>query len=191
MNSQQEMPVTPVIRLLTEEEALKVLPDLCTVLADCVEGGASVGFMAPFEPSDAEPFWRGVIASVARGETLLFVAATEGRVIGTVQVGFATKPNQPHRGDLMKLLVHRDARGLGLSRRLMEAAETESALRGRWLLVLDTATGELAESLYEKLGWQRSGVIPDYALFPDGRHCSTTLFFKRLPCAAGVGERAE
>jgi Sortase and related acyltransferases len=167
-----------LIRQLDETEALTVLPDLCDILADCVDDGASVGFMAPFSPADAEPFWRNVIAGVARGEVLLFVAEVDGRVSGTVQIGFAQKPNQPHRGDLMKLLVHRRARGLGLSKLLMRAAEEATAKAGRSLLVLDTATGELAESIYEKLGWQRSGVIPDYALFPDGRYCDTTVFYK-------------
>ncbi|MBN9033229.1 MAG: GNAT family N-acetyltransferase [Rhizobiales bacterium 63-7] len=170
----------PVVRLLNESQTLDVLADLNAILADCVEGGASVGFMSPFSPADAEPFWRGVAAAVGRGEVLLFVAEVEGRVVGTVQIGFALKPNQPHRADLMKLLVHRVARGRGLSKRLMQAAETEAARRGRNLLVLDTATGEPAEALYEKLGWQRSGVIPDYALFPDGRSCDTTVFYKRI-----------
>lgn len=169
-----------VVRRLDEGQTLDVLADLNVILADCVEGGASVGFMAPFAPADAEPFWRSVAAAVGRGEVLLFVAEVEGRVVGTVQIGFALKPNQPHRADLMKLLVHRDARGRGLSKLLMQAAETEAARRGRSLLVLDTATGEPAEALYEKLGWQRSGVIPDYALFPDGRYCDTTVFYKRI-----------
>ncbi|MCM2401400.1 GNAT family N-acetyltransferase [Rhizobium sp. S153] len=168
------------IRMLDEQQALAALPDLCEVLADCVEGGASVGFMSPFTPEDGELYWRGVAAAVGRGEVLLFVAEVDGRISGTVQVGFALKPNQPHRADLMKLLVHRRARGLGLSKLLMQAAEAETAKQGRSLLVLDTATGELAEQIYEKLGWTRSGVIPDYALFPDGRYCDTTFFWKRV-----------
>lgn len=168
------------IRMLDEQQALAALPDLCEVLADCVEGGASVGFMSSFTPGDGEAFWRGVAAAVGRGEVLLFVAEVDGRVSGTVQIGFALKPNQPHRADLMKLLVHRRARGLGLSKLLMQAAEAETAKQGRSLLVLDTATGELAEQIYEKLGWTRSGVIPDYALFPDGRYCDTTFFWKRV-----------
>ncbi|MFA7414069.1 MAG: GNAT family N-acetyltransferase [Rhizobium sp.] len=169
------------IRLLDEAEALEALPDLCEVLADCVEGGASLGYLSPYRPDDALPFWQGVAAAVGRGEVLLLVAENEeGRVVGTVQVGFASKPNQPHRGDLMKLLVHRSARGLGLSRLLMEAAEKEAKARGRWLLVLDTATGSPAETIYERFGWQRTGVVPDYALFPDGSYCSTTIFWKRL-----------
>jgi len=169
------------IRLLNEEQALAALPDLCEVLADCVEGGASLGFMSPYQPKDALPFWQGVAAAVGRGEVLLVVAEDEdGRVVGTVQVGFASKPNQPHRGDLMKLLVHRRARGLGLSRLLMEAAESAAARAGRTLLVLDTATGEPAEKIYERLGWSRTGVIPNYALFPDGRYCDTTIFYKQI-----------
>jgi GNAT superfamily N-acetyltransferase len=101
-----------------------------------------------------------------------------------VQVGFAAMPNQPHRGDLKKLLVHRRARGLGLSRLLMQAAEREAASRGRTLLVLDTATGEPAEGIYQRLGWHRAGVVPDYALFPDGRYCATTFFYKDLAQAS-------
>lgn len=174
------------IRLLNEQQTLAALPDLCEVLADCVEGGASLGFMSPYRPDDAIPFWQGVAAAVGRGEVLLVVAEDgEGRVLGTVQVGFATKPNQPHRGDLMKLLVHRRARGLGLSRLLMEAAEEAAAEAGRTLLVLDTATGEPAERIYERFGWSRTGVIPNYALFPDGRYCDTTIFYKEIGRMAG------
>ncbi|NBB47957.1 GNAT family N-acetyltransferase [Rhizobium sp. CRIBSB] len=168
------------IRELSHADALVALPDLCETLADCVEGGASVGFMAPFTPAEGEVFWQGVAEAVGRGEVLLYGAFLGERLVGTVQVGFASKPNQPHRGDLMKLLVHRDARGLGLSKSLMAAAEAGSAEAGRTLLVLDTAAGELAETLYEKLGWQRSGVIPNYALFPDGRYCDTVIFWKTL-----------
>lgn len=168
------------IRLLSEAEARSALDDLCHVLCDCVEGGASVGFMSPYGLEDARPYWSGVIDAVAAKATLLWVAEMDGEIVGTVQVGFSSMPNQPHRGDLKKLLVTRAARGQGLSRLLMDAAEREAARRGLTLLVLDTATGSLAESIYPKLGWERAGVIPDYALFPDGRYCDTTLFYKRL-----------
>ena len=176
------MPAT--IRLLNETESLQALPDLCEILADCVKGGASVGFMLPFGASDGEPFWAGVARAVGAGDVLLLVAEVDGRIEGTVQVGFAAMPNQPHRGDLKKLLVHRRARGLGLSRLLMQAAEREAASRGRTLLVLDTATGEPAEGIYQRLGWHRAGVVPDYALFPDGRYCATTFFYKDLAQAS-------
>jgi len=168
------------IRMLNGEETLAALPDLCDVLSDCVNGDASVGFMLPFAPPDAIPFWQGVAQSVTKGDTLHMVAQVDGKIVGTVQVGFSTKPNQPHRGDLMKLLVHRNARGLGLSRKLMDRIEMEAAKRGKTLLVLDTSTGSLAESIYPRLGWQRVGVIPDYALHPDGRQCSTTFFYKKI-----------
>ena len=168
------------IRELSQADAIAALPDLCQTLADCVEGGASVGFMTPFAPAEGGAFWQGVAEAVGRGEVLLYGAFLGSRLVGTVQVGFASKPNQPHRADLMKLLVHRDARGLGLSKALMAAAESGAAKAGRWLLVLDTAAGELAEELYEKLGWQRSGIIPNYALFPDGRYCDTVVFWKTV-----------
>lgn len=168
------------IRLLNREETLTALPDLCEVLSDCVNGGASVGFMLPFTPADAREFWEGVATSIGEGHSLHAVAEIDGRIVGTVQIGLATKPNQPHRGDLMKLLVHRTARGRGLSRKLMVAVEEEAARMGRTLLVLDTATGSEAEAIYPRFGWERVGVIPDYALFPDGRYCGTTLFYKRI-----------
>jgi GNAT superfamily N-acetyltransferase len=170
----------PTIRLLAAAEAHAAIPDLCEVLADCVNGGASVGFMQPYTSADAEPYWRGVAEAVAHGATLLFVADVDGKVVGTVQVGAAQMPNQPHRGDLKKLLVHRSARGHGLARLLMDMAEQEAARRGKTILVLDTATGSDAEAIYPRLGWERVGVIPDYALWPEGGLCATTLFYKRV-----------
>jgi GNAT superfamily N-acetyltransferase len=168
------------IQIATPDEALSAVPDLCEVLADCVNGGASVGFMQPFTADDAVPYWQDIAASVRSGHIILALARVDGKVVGTVQVGLASKPNQPHRGDLMKLLVHRSARGLGLSRKLMAAVEAEAARRGRSLLVLDTATGSEAEAIYPRFGWERVGVIPDYALWPEGGFCGTTLFYKRV-----------
>lgn len=168
------------IRFLNREETLERLDELGAVLVDCVEGGASVSFMPPFGLEEARAFWRGVAGAVGAGETLLVVALHEGRVAGTVQVGLKQTPNQPHRADVKKLLVYRDARGLGLSRLLMQAAEDGAAKAGKVLLVLDTATGSPAEAIYARFGWQRVGVIPDYALYPDGSFCGTTIFYKRI-----------
>ncbi|HEV7246523.1 MAG TPA: GNAT family N-acetyltransferase [Shinella sp.] len=168
------------IKLLDHEETRARLGELAEVLSDCVTGGASVGFMAPYGPADALPFWDGVAAAVGEDATLLFAAEREGRIVGTVQVGIRQMPNQPHRADVKKLLVMESERGRGLARALMTAAETEAARRGKTVLVLDTATGSPAETVYEKLGWQRAGVIPDYALYPDGRYCATTFFYKRI-----------
>lgn len=172
--------MTLSIRILTATEARAATADLCEVLSDCINGGASLGFMLPFTPEDAKAYWQGIADDVEKGGIILAAAEVDGRIVGTVQVGLASKPNQPHRGDLMKLLVHRSARGLGLSRKLMEAVEAEAASRGRTLLVLDTATGSDAESIYPRFGWERVGVIPDYALWPQGGFCDTTLFYKRI-----------
>ncbi|WP_429931448.1 N-acetyltransferase family protein [Agrobacterium vitis] len=168
------------IRLLNAADAREAIPDLCEILSDCVNGGASVGFMLPFDLETARPFWEGVADAVEAGDSLLLVAEHQDRLVGTVQIGLKQPPNQPHRADIKKLLVHRSARGLGLSRLLMAEAERQAARAGKTLIVLDTATGEPAEAIYEKLGWMRAGVVPDYALFPDGRFCDTTIFYKRV-----------
>ena len=94
------------IRFLSAAEAYAAIPDLCEVLAVCVNGGASVGLMQPYTPAGAEPYWRGVAEAVADGATLLFGAEMDGKIVGTVQVGAAQMPNQPHRGDLKKLLKY-------------------------------------------------------------------------------------
>lgn len=167
-------------KILDAEETRLVIPALCEVLSDCVNGGASLGFMLPFEPSDARQYWQDVADQVAAKSTILAVAELDGKVVGAVQVSLAAKQNQGHRGDLLKLIVHRLARGNGLSRRLMDTVEAEAVRCGRTLLVLDTATGSAAEAIYPKFGWERVGTIPDYALWPQGGFCSTTLFYKRI-----------
>ena len=169
-----------IVRMLGKAEAEARIGELAEVLVDCVMGGASVGFMAPYGSSDATVFWNGVIEAVSDGSTLLFVAEVDGSIVGTVQVGMQQMPNQGHRADIKKLLVKESARGHGLARRLMDRAESEAAARGKTVLVLDTATGSPAETVYRKLGWERVGVIPDYALYPDGSFCGTTLFYKRV-----------
>ena len=159
--------------------ATAAIPELADVLADCVAGGASVSFMLPFTPADAAAFFGKVVASVVRGETVLLAAKLDGRIVGTVQLGLDMPPNQPHRGDIKKLLVHRAARHHGIGAALMARAEAEAKARGRTLLVLDTASGD-AERLYARGGWQRVGVIPDYAMWPGGGFCDTTVFWKRV-----------
>ncbi|ALM82809.1 N-acetyltransferase [Bordetella sp. N] len=154
---------------------------LADVLVDCVEGGASVSFMSPMDKQDALEFWRGVAAGVARGERVLLVARDQAeRIAGTVQVVVGQPPNQPHRADVSKLLVHRDYRRQGVGRQLMEAVDQIAAEAGKTLLVLDTETGSDAERLYERAGWQRAGVIPDFALKPHGGLCATTFFYKHV-----------
>ena len=152
---------------------------LSDVLIDCVEGGASVSFMLPMTRPKAEAFWRGASASVARGERFVLAAEDAAGIVGTVQVILAQPENQPHRGDLAKMLVHRRARRQGLGEALLIAAERHALSAGKTLLVLDTASDD-AERLYVRNGWQLCGQIPHYALWPDGRPCATTYFFKFL-----------
>jgi GNAT superfamily N-acetyltransferase len=153
---------------------------LSDVLIDCVEGGASVSFMLPMTRAKAEAFWRTTAASVARGERVVLAAEdASGRIIGTAQVILAQPENQPHRGDLAKMLVHRRARRQGIGAALLAAAERSALSAGKTLLVLDTASDD-AERLYGRGGWQRCGHVPNYALLPDGRPCATTFYFKFL-----------
>ena len=154
---------------------------LSDVLIDCVEGGASVSFMLPLPRLKAEGFWQSVSASVARGERIVLVAEDEtGTIIGTVTVILSQPENQPHRGEVAKMLVHRAARRRGVGAALLAAAERSALDAGKTLLVLDTVTGAAGEHLYAGQGWQRCGEIPNYALWPDGRFCATTVFFKQL-----------
>jgi GNAT superfamily N-acetyltransferase len=157
------------------------IQELTDVLIDCVEGGASVSFMLPFSKTKAEAFWRGVAESVARGERLVFAAEdAAGAIIGTVTVILNMPENQPHRADVAKMLVHRRARRMGLGAALLDAAERGALGAGKTLLVLDTASGSDGHRLYARRGWRRCGEIPDYALWPDGKPCATTIFFKSL-----------
>jgi GNAT superfamily N-acetyltransferase len=155
---------------------------LADVLIDCVEGGASVSFMWPLAHRHALAFWERAFDSAQRGERIVLVAedAKSDAILGTVQVLLATPENQPHRADVAKMLVHRRARRRGLGAALMRAAEAAARDAGRTLLVLDTVTGGDAERLYTRLGWQRVGVIPGYALWPNGGLCDTTYFYKTL-----------
>ena len=153
---------------------------LSDVLIDCVEGGASVSFMLPMSRAKADAFWRRMAASVARGERVVLAAEdAAGTIVGTAQVILAQPENQPHRGDLAKMLVHRRARRRGIGAALLAAAERSALSAGKTLLVLDTASDD-AERLYARHGWQRCGENPNYALWPDGRPCATTFFYKFL-----------
>jgi len=159
-----------------------LIAGLTDVLMDCVAGGASVGFMQTLPRAQAEKFWRGLAYDVDLGRRIIMVAEDEdGAIVGTVQAILHQPDNQPHRADIAKMLVHRRLRRQGLATLLMTAIEAAAAKANKTLLVLDTVTGGDAERLYLKLGWQLSGHIPDYALWPNGGLCSTSIFYKRLP----------
>jgi GNAT superfamily N-acetyltransferase len=168
------------IRPLSPAEAAARVPELTEVLMDCVAGGASVGFMAPLSRERAEAFWHGVAEGVARGDRVLLVAEDGDGVLGTVQLVFAGPDNQPHRADVAKMLVHRRARRRGVGAALLAALDRAARAAGRTVLVLDTVTGSDAERLYARSGWTRVGVVPRYALFPDGRPCDTTFFYREV-----------
>jgi GNAT superfamily N-acetyltransferase len=168
------------IRRLAPGELEEQLDGLARVLADCVAGGASVSYMAPFSHADARGAFEAWATEVEQGRRMVLAAFAGGELVGTVQVVLAVPPNQPHRGEIAKLLVHRSARRRGIAQLLMERAEAEALAEGRTLLVLDTVTGDPAERLYERMGWTKVGVIPGYALYPDGRPCDTTVFWKTL-----------
>jgi GNAT superfamily N-acetyltransferase len=173
------------VRRLGANEAAASVEALADVLIDCVEGGASVSFMAPLARSTALAFWTRVADGVAANERILLVAEdVDGQIVGTVQIVTAQPENQPHRADIAKMLVVRAARRRGVGQRLMSAVDACAQEAGKTVLVLDTVTGGEAERLYQRGGWQRAGTVPNYALMPDGRLCSTTFYYKLLDPAS-------
>lgn len=156
------------------------LAQLADVLIDCVDGGASVSFMLPLTRERALTFWNKVAAGTAAGERVVLIAEDGHGICGTVQLILDLPENQPHRADVVKMLVHRRARRRGLGEALMRAAEVEAKKRGRTVLVLDAVTGGDAARLYEKLGWIKVGDVPRFALMPDGRECGTTFYYRDL-----------
>ena len=170
------------IKNLTRDDILPHLDALAGILENCVNGGASVSFMLPFNLEKARSFWLGIADSVGRNERVVLASIDpqEG-VIGTVQLITDQPENQPHRADVAKLLVHQNARRQGIAGLLMSELEAIALAHGKTVLVLDTATGSGAESFYQQCGWQKAGEIPQFALMPDGEMSGTTLFYKILP----------
>jgi GNAT superfamily N-acetyltransferase len=176
------------VELVARGETEEIAPALAEVLLDCVDDGASVGFLSGFSLAGATRWW---LDALAPERTLTWVARCRPwpDVVGVVQLKMAAYPNGSHRADVVKLLVHRRARGRGVASALMSALEAEAVRRGRWLLLLDTETDSLAEGLYEAWGWQRVGVVEDHAAAPDGTLRPTTFFAKRLDGAVAGSPR--
>jgi len=172
----------PRIRVLSTVSDAQV-QSLADLLVDCVEGGASVSFMLPLTRERALAFWRKVADGVARGERALLVAEDAEGLLGTVQLVLEQPENQPHRAEVAKMLVYRRARRRGIGALLMQAAEQQAREHRKTLLVLDTSSAE-AERLYARMGWQRVGVVPGFALLPEGGLCSTTFFYRALEARA-------
>lgn len=174
-------PAGYLIERLDAAHANAALPELAQILIDCVATGAGVSFLHPLSLEKAEAFWRGeVLANVMSGDTVLFVARHGGRIIGTVQLVVGMRENQPHRGEIAKLLVAPAERRQGVARALMEAAQAHAKSIGKTLLLLDTETGGLAEQLYLSMGWHEAGVVPGFALTTHGELCACTYLYKVL-----------
>jgi ribosomal protein S18 acetylase RimI-like enzyme len=167
------------IRVLDPTEVRGHLDGLAAVVVDCVEGGASVSYLAPFSLDDARAAVEPMVAEAEAGRRLILGAFLDGNLVGTVQVLLAFPPNQPHRGEIAKMLVHRSARNRGIGQQLMEHAEEAARAAGKTLLVLDTANGTAAR-LYERQGWVKVGEIPNFALYPDGAPCATVFYYKEI-----------
>lgn len=167
--------------VMSTAQILSRIDELSDILETCVNDGASVSFMLPFTSKKSRPFWMSVAQSVDRGERIVLGAQdAQGVLVGTVQLIIEQPENQPHRADVAKLLVHTSARRGGVARELMNGLDRCAHQQGKTLLVLDTATGSSAELFYHNCGWQKVGVIPDYAKMPDGTLTGTTLFYKTL-----------
>lgn len=170
----------PPVFILSATEAKENIAALGDVLRACVQDGAGVGFVLPFTQDEAEAFWAGRIPAIEESSGHLLAARLHDRIVGTIMLQLAPQDNGRHRAEIAKLLVHPDARRKGLARRLLAAADDLALSLGRTLLVLDTVTGDTAESVYPKCGYVRVGVIPDYAVSAAGALDATTVFYKQL-----------
>ncbi len=168
--------------MVLHETCSEVLPDLSELLHACVHDGASVGFILPFTLKDAQRFWTtGVFPAVQRGEVALFILKIKNRPVGTVQLATALAPNQTHRADIAKLLVHPAHRRRGHARQLMTAATSMAQAQDISLLVLDTRSTDPARLLYESLGFETAGEVPMYARNPfEPKMEATTFMYKVL-----------
>ncbi|GAA2816728.1 GNAT family N-acetyltransferase [Kitasatospora paracochleata] len=169
-----------VVRL-TAADLADCRHQLGALLTDAVDDGASIGFLAPLDAAEAAHWWLQFAPEVEAGRRLVWAARDgAGRTVGTVGLVLEGKANGRHRAEVVKLMVHRDARGRGLARRLLDTAERAAADADATLLLLDTRTGSAAERLYDSAGWTRYGLVPDYAADPDGTLSPATFFYKSL-----------
>ncbi|GAA3308678.1 GNAT family N-acetyltransferase [Streptomyces cinereospinus] len=176
-----------IVRALDEAHVADAAAELAALLVDAVDSGALVGFLAPLGRAEALAWWRGRAAGVAAGALAVWAAYDDTGVAGTVSLAFPDKPNSRHRAELVKLMVHRRARGRGLGRRLLDTAERAAVAAGVTLLHLDTETDSPAEQLYRTAGWTRLGAIPGYAASPAGVLRPTTVYYKQVGAAAVAG----
>lgn len=167
-------------KVVTATEMPGLLPALSVLLRDAVDGGASLGFLAPLDPTEAGMYWKGAEAEMRAGRRVIVVARSGARVVGCVQVVLSTRENARHRAEIQKLCVLTAERGKGVGRALMEAAHAAALARGRTLLMLDTKKGDPAEALYRGLGYAELGVIPNFTRDKSGAFHDTVFFYKHL-----------
>ena len=170
------------VRLLTAEKAKPVIPRLADILIDAVAKGAGVSFMHPLSKDDAEAYWQNQLPDVIAGKTFIFVCEDEkfGHIAGTVMLQKAWAPNQPHRADVAKLLVHSNSQRQGVDSALMLAVEKKATEIGLKLITFDAVAGGGAEKFYRTMGYTPVGVIPDYAYSGNGKLDATMFFYKVL-----------
>jgi GNAT superfamily N-acetyltransferase len=172
--------VTAPIEIVQLRSSAHTIAALAEVLVETVAHGGSVSFMHPLAPEVAAAFWTKSLAAADAGERVVLGAMQDGQLVGTVTLHLDCPPNQPHRGEIAKMMTRVAWRGRGVARALLLEAERIARQRGRTLLTLDTAAEEGAGPFYEKLGYVRVGVIPDYAYKPYGGLCATIIYWKRL-----------
>jgi ribosomal protein S18 acetylase RimI-like enzyme len=166
-----------IVALSSDPGTVEALSEL---LIDTVANGGSVSFMHPLPPEVARAFWAKSLAAADAGERVVLGAFVDGRLVGTVTLLLDCPPNQPHRGEIAKMMTSVRYRGRGIASSLVRDAERIARSRGRTLLTLDTAEDEGAGPFYQKHGFVRVGVIPDYAYKPHGGLVGTIVFYKRL-----------
>ncbi|MGW5641399.1 GNAT family N-acetyltransferase [Saccharopolyspora sp. NPDC003752] len=170
----------PTITRLSAADFRDYVKELADLLVDVVDGGFSLGFLEPFDQDAAAAWWETRESAIADGSLIVWAAHGPDGITGTVSLALESKPNGRHRAEIVKLMVHRDARGQGLGRELLATAERAAAHAGAILLLLDTTTGSPAEGLYLAAGWTRFGIVPGYAADPAGRLEDGSFFYKQL-----------
>ncbi|OUC93000.1 GNAT family N-acetyltransferase [Streptosporangium minutum] len=168
------------ITRLSADDFHHSVKSLAGLLADVVADGSSLGFLSPFDQDGAAAWWHAQQPAVSDGSLVVWVARGPGGIAGTVSLALERKPNGRHRAEIVKLMVHRDARGRGLARALLAHAEQAAAQTGATLLLLDTVTGSAADHLYRAAGWTRYGIVPGYAVDPAGSPEDCSFYYKQL-----------
>ncbi|MFD6278138.1 GNAT family N-acetyltransferase [Streptomyces sp. NPDC060209] len=169
-------------------ELVTYADEFAALMIEAVEGGASVGFLAPLDRAAAAIWWRERALAVESGSKQVWIARDDERVVGTIGLVKAALPNARHRAEVEKLMVRPSARGRGIGRALLTAVERSAATEGLTLLVLDTETGSDAEHLYRAAGWTPCGSVPDYAADPYGTLRATTFYYRALGLPEASGQ---